>query len=115
MPVFDYKALDGNNKQRRGLIDADTAREARVKLKREQLYVTDLQERKKRKGGALQLKGITGFETVNKQRSEQVAAVTRQMASLLQAGIPLSDGLRMVIEQSPTRRSRALSATSARR
>lgn len=46
MPVFDYKALDGNNKQRRGLIDADTAREARVKLKREQLYVTDLQERK---------------------------------------------------------------------
>ncbi|MSR37355.1 MAG: type II secretion system protein GspF [Planctomycetes bacterium] len=104
MPVFDYKALDGNNKQRRGLIDADTAREARVKLKREQLYVTDLQERKKRKGGAFQLKGITGFETVNKQRSEQVAAVTRQMASLLQAGIPLSDGLRMVIEQSPDKK-----------
>lgn len=104
MPVFEYKAVDAENKQRRGLIDADTPREARVKLKKEQLYVTDLRERKKRAAGGLQIKGITGIEGVNKQRAEQVAAVTRQMASLLQAGIPLAEALRMVIEQAPDKK-----------
>ena len=104
MPVFEYKAVDAENKQRRGLIDADTPRDARVKLKKEQLYVTDLRERKKRATGGLQIKGITGVEGVNKQRAEQVAAVTRQMASLLQAGIPLAEALRMVIEQAPDKK-----------
>jgi general secretion pathway protein F len=104
MPVFEYKAVDAANKQRRGLIDADTPREARVKLKKEQLYVTDLRERKKRAAGGLQIKGITGIEGVNKQRAEQIAAVTRQMASLLQAGIPLAEALRMVIEQAPDKK-----------
>jgi general secretion pathway protein F len=33
-----------------------------------------------------------------------VAAVTRQMASLLQAGIPLAEALRMIIEQAPDKK-----------
>jgi general secretion pathway protein F len=104
MPVFEYKAIDSENKQKRGLVDADTPRDARVKLKREKLYVTDLRERRRRGAGPIRLRGITGVDTVNKARSEQVAAVTRQMASLLQAGIPLAEGLRMVIEQAPDKK-----------
>lgn len=104
MPIFEYKAVDANNKHKRGLIDADTPRDARVKLKREKLYVTDLRERKRRGGGPIRIRGITGVESVNKLRTEQIAAVTRQMASLLQAGIPLAEGLRMVIEQAPDKR-----------
>ena len=91
MPVFEYKAVDTANKSKKGLIDADTPREARLKLKKEQLYVTAIKETRRRvKGGGVRLKGITGIETVNKARTEQIAAVTRQMASLLQAGIPLA-------------------------
>src|SRR5262249_8910414 len=104
MPVFEYKAIDGANKQKRGLIDADTPRDARLKLKKEKLYVTDLRERRRRGAGPIRIKGITGVDTVNKSRTEQVAAVTRQMASLLQAGIPLAEALRMIIEQAPDKK-----------
>lgn len=104
MPIFEYKAVDGANKVKRGIIDADTTRDARLKLKKEQLFVTDIREAKSRKSGPIRIRGITGIETPNKARTEQVAAVTRQMASLLQAGIPLAEALRMIIEQAPDKR-----------
>ncbi|MBL8726245.1 MAG: type II secretion system F family protein [Planctomycetes bacterium] len=104
MPIFEYKAIDGANKQKRGIIDADTTRDARQKLKKEQLFVTDIREAKAKKAGPLKIRGVTGIETPNKARTEQVAAVTRQMASLLQAGIPLAEALRMIIEQAPDKR-----------
>lgn len=104
MPIFEYKAIDGANKQKRGIIDADTTRDARQKLKKEQLFVTDIREAKAKKAGSLKIRGVTGIETPNKARTEQVAAVTRQMASLLQAGIPLAEALRMIIEQAPDKR-----------
>jgi general secretion pathway protein F len=91
MPIFEYRAVDAENKQRKGIIDADSPREARIKLRTDRLFVTDIKER--RRGGArkVQIRGITGVEAPNKQRNDQVAAVTRQMSSLLRAGIPLAE------------------------
>lgn len=104
MPIFEYKAIDGDNKVKKGIIDADTTRDARLKLKKERLFVTDIKEAKAKRSGPIRIKGVTGVEAPNKQRMEQVAAVTRQMASLLQAGIPLAEGLRMIIEQAPDKK-----------
>lgn len=105
MPIFEYKAVDNSNKVKKGLIDADTPRDARIKLKRESLIVTDIKESRKRGGrGPIKIRGISGVQAPNKQRLEQVAAVTRQMSALLTAGIPLAEALRMVIEQSPDKK-----------
>ncbi|MBL8732193.1 MAG: type II secretion system F family protein [Planctomycetes bacterium] len=104
MPIFEYKAIDAENKVKKGIIDADTPRDARLKLKRDRLFVTDIKESGGKKQATIRIKGITGVETVNKQRNEQVANVTRQMASLLQAGIPLAEALRMIIEQAPDKK-----------
>jgi general secretion pathway protein F len=104
VPIFEYKAIDGDNKVKKGIIDADTARDARVKLKRDRLFVTDIKEARQKKAGGIRIKGVTGVEAPNKHRIEQVAAVTRQMASLLQAGIPLAEALRMIIEQAPDKK-----------
>jgi general secretion pathway protein F len=104
VPIFEYKAIDGDNRVKKGIIDADTARDARVKLKRERLFVTDIRESRARKKSAIRIKGVTGVDAPNKARTEQVAAVTRQMASLLQAGIPLAEALRMIIEQAPDKK-----------
>lgn len=104
MPIFQYRAIDAANKTKKGLVDADTARDARVKLKRERLFVTDIKEAKKKKRSGIRIRGVTGVEHVNKARTEQVAAVTRQMAALLRAGIPLAEALRMIIEQAPDKR-----------
>ena len=74
MPIFDYKAIDSANKVKKGLVDADSPRDARIKLKREGLFVTDLVEARKRASrSGLRIRGVTGFEAPNKQRLEQVA------------------------------------------
>ena len=104
MPIFEYKAIDGESKVKKGIIDADTTRDARLKLKKERLFVTDIREAKAKKSGGIKIRGVTGVETPNKARTEQIAAVTRQMASLLQAGIPLAEALRMIIEQAPDKK-----------
>ena len=102
MPIFDYKAVDNKNKTIKGMVDADSARDARIKLRNDKnLYVTDITEKRGRGTRKIAIRGITGVEFPNKLRNEQIAQVTRQMASLLAAGIPLTETLRMVIEQSP--------------
>jgi len=104
VPIFEYKAIDGDNKAKKGIIDADTPRDARQKLKKDRLYVTDIREAQGKRSGGIRIRGVTGVETPNKHRIEQVAAVTRQMASLLAAGIPLAEALRMIIEQAPDKK-----------
>ncbi|HEX5051613.1 MAG TPA: type II secretion system F family protein [Planctomycetota bacterium] len=104
MPIFEYKAISGDNKVKKGIIDADTTRDARLKLKKERLFVTDIREARGKRDRGIRIRGVTGIEAPNKQRTEQVAAVTRQMASLLQAGIPLAEALRMIIEQAPDKK-----------
>ncbi len=104
MPIFEYKAIDRDNRVKKGIIDADTPRDARLKLKKDALFVTDISESRRKKKAAVAIKGVTGVEAPNKARTEQIAAVTRQMASLLQAGIPLAEALRMIIEQAPDKK-----------
>ena len=104
MPIFEYKAINSDNRVKKGIIDADTPRDARLKLKKDALFVTDIKESRSKKKAAVSIKGVTGVDAPNKARLEQVAAVTRQMASLLQAGIPLAETLRMIIEQAPDKK-----------
>ena len=41
MPIFEYKAINADNKVKKGIIDADTPRDARLKLKKD--YLDDVQ------------------------------------------------------------------------
>lgn len=108
MPIYEYKAVDSAQKAKKGLIDADSPREARLKLRKESLFVTDIAESRKKKQRRVAIKGVTGVDVPNKYRNDQIAAVTRQMASLLNAGIPLAEALRMVIEQAPDKKVEAV-------
>lgn len=44
MPVFEYKALNEKGKQATGVVDADTPRDAREKLRGKKIYVTEITE-----------------------------------------------------------------------
>ena len=52
MAVFEYKALDASGKNTTGVIDADTAREARDKLRKQDIFATEMVSitEKKQKG-----------------------------------------------------------------
>ena len=46
MPIYSYKAIDQRGRHSKGNIDADTAREARDKLRHQQLRVTEMERSK---------------------------------------------------------------------
>ncbi len=96
MPVFEYKALDSGGSPKNGILDADTAREAREKLRKQGFYVTTIQPLSKSaaSSGRFQLPRF-----LQKRRLNDVALVTRQLATLLHAGIPLTQSLTALIEQ----------------
>ncbi len=105
MPIFEYKAMNVDGGSEAGIVDADSPKDARAKLRKQKLLVTKLKEAKSARASSVgsRIRRMQGVTTPNKKRNEQIAAVTRQMASLLASGIPLAEALRAVIEQSPDR------------
>ncbi|MCF8055892.1 MAG: type II secretion system inner membrane protein GspF [Desulfocapsa sp.] len=99
MPVYEYKALDQKGKSCKGLIDADSETKARSKLRSSGKYPVSIRESigkvqsGKKKGSA----GISFFERI---KSDEIHVITRQLATLLNAGIPLINGLASLIDQS---------------
>lgn len=105
MPIFEYKALTPDGSTKKGIVDADSPKDARTLLRRQQLMVTTIKSAKSAKGASVSstLRKLQGVDAPNKKRNEQVAGVTRQMASLLASGIPLAESLRALIDQAPDR------------
>ncbi|MBU0754108.1 MAG: type II secretion system F family protein [Planctomycetes bacterium] len=101
MPVFEYKALTASGETRTGVMDADTPREARLKLKREALHVVNLRQIEEvAKASRISFANLFA----RKRQIGELAMVTRQLATLLQAGIPMAESLRAMIEQIETKR-----------
>ncbi len=121
MPIYEYKAYAPGGGTTAGVIDADTARAARQRLRREDLFVSEIHEtrggrRIKGRGAGKQkirlkdrLQDLRSGElTPSAGNTEIVGAATRQLGTLLGAGIPLADALRALIEQAETRKSETM-------
>lgn len=97
MPVFEYQAIDRAGKAVKGTIDADNLRAARQKLRTRKIFPTELRE------GQVQT-AREQKDILKKFRSERVslqerAVATRQLATLLGAGLPLVSALQALTEQ----------------
>ncbi len=98
MPIYEYKALDKKGKSCKGQIDAASESKARDKLRLSGKYPVSIRQnlkQKKSKGQAFL--GGTFFERI---KSDEIHIITRQLATLLGAGIPLINALASIIEQS---------------
>lgn len=95
MPVFEYRGLSREGRSVRGTIDADSQRVAKVRLKKDGIFVTDLKDKTKT---ARKAKGKkpTSTKSVN---VTDMSMMTRQLATLLKANIPLVDALAAVADQ----------------
>ena len=94
MPVFEYEALNGAGKPIRGIIDAESARIARIKLRGQGVYPTEVRE--ETLAAAEQASFLTLFRRVG---VKDLARASRQLATLMEAGIPLTSSLSALIEQ----------------
>ncbi len=96
-PLFDYKALTAAGKSQKGIIEAESQKAARAKIKKQGLMVTDIQERSGASSGKALKEG--SFSLFNRIKHEDIALVTRQLASLVKANIPLVDALGAIVDQ----------------
>jgi general secretion pathway protein F len=94
MPIFEYKGLSQAGKNIKGTLDADSIRTARAKLKKDGIFVVELRD--KTKHAQKKKKGFISSESV---KVEDLAAMTRQLATLLRANIPLVEALAATADQ----------------
>ena len=108
MAAFEYLALDPRGKEKKGVLEADTARLARQLLRQQSLTVLEVAETsgRDRKKGAAGTKGTPTFRGGIK--TNDLALMTRQVATLSAAGTPLEESLSAVSRQTEKQRIKSL-------
>ncbi len=102
MPAFAYQALDDAGKTQRGVLQGDTARAVRGSLRERglnPLSVEEVREGESQERGVFARRGIGGAE---------LALLTRQLATLIGAGLPIDEALGALSEQAESERQRRM-------
>ena len=96
MPVYEYKALHEEGQKVSGIVEADSPREARTRLRAENLRPTNVAASKEK----ISLTDEVKVERLLRRvRNRDITAMTRQLATLLRSGMPLVQSLNAIIEQ----------------
>jgi len=112
MPVYSYAGLSPDGKNVAGIIDADSPRAARVKLRRSGVFPTSLAETQ---GETTQRTSRSISRLFERVSPQELAVVTRQLSTLVSAGLPLVDCLSALIDQVDSERlKRTLTQTRER-
>ena len=103
MPAYSFEALDAQGQTRRGVLEAETARAARSQLRAQALVPLDVSPVQR---------ASSGLNTViweSKVFSTTALAVwTRQLAGLVNSGLPIERALSALSEEADTPRQRDL-------
>ncbi|AAW86967.1 MULTISPECIES: type II secretion system inner membrane protein GspF [Aliivibrio] len=94
MAAFEYKALE-KGKQKKGVMEGDNARQVRQRLKEQGLIPVEVIETKSKQ----QKSASQGLSFKRGISVNDLSLITRQLATLVQAGMPLEESLKAVAEQ----------------
>ena len=97
MAAFSYVALARDGKQTKGVIEADSVRHVRQLLRDQSLLPMDVQTAVHKQGS--DSGGFSLGLNRNSMKSADLALVTRQLATLVQASIPLEEALGTIARQ----------------
>ncbi len=100
MPVYTYKGVSEAGKAIRGFVDAESDRSARAKLRRDGVFLTDLSVTtgsEARRSDAPPRR--FSLDMLRRVGGTDLAIATRQLATLIGAGIPLVEALGALTEQ----------------
>jgi len=108
MPVYEFVALTSAGKKTKGVIDADSQTGARQKIRGQGLYPVEIQETSPRTIAARM--PLLSMQLGQKVKLQEIHIATRQLATLIGAGIPLVPALNGLIEQTENRAFRTILA-----
>lgn len=97
MPIYNYTGSDREGNNIKGSIEADSPKAARQKLKRNGTLIFTINEQSAKKGQSEILRLFFGSRSVP---VPEMTMMTRQLASLVKANIPLVEAITAVMEQS---------------
>ena len=93
MPLYAYRALDAAGKQEKGTLNAASEKEALAMLRGRRVYPVQVRARRPL---SFSFKGRFHLGREPRLSGRELAAFTRQLATLLEATIPYDTALRMV-------------------
>ena len=99
MPVFQYKGMTSEGKSIAALIDAENARAARARLRRDGIYPTELSEAAGREIKISRSSGRIQMPALRRISNMDMALATRQLSTLVGSGIPLVEALSALTDQ----------------
>lgn len=103
MPLYAYKGVGADGRTINGVQDAESPKSLRAVLRKDGVVVTDVAESKGRKkagaSGTGLNKEVSFGDLFGGVKRAEVASFTRQVATLLKAGIPLAETLAAVFDQ----------------
>jgi general secretion pathway protein F len=101
MPVYEFTALTSAGKKTKGIIDADSQTAARMKIRGQGCYPVEIKETSAKATTAK--KSLLSMQLGQSIKQQEMHIATRQLATLLGAGIPLVPALTGLIEQTENR------------
>lgn len=104
MGAFEYTAVDKGGKERKGVLEGDTARQVRQLLRERQLLPLQVTE-VARKEASREAQGISLRRGIS---SSDLALITRQLATLVRSALPLEESLLAVAEQTDKTRLKSI-------
>ncbi len=103
MAAFEYLALDPRGREQKGLIEADSPRQARQLLREKQWAPLEVKQAKSKedvsRGGLSFGRGLS---------ARDLALVPRQLATLVQAALPIEEALRAAAAQSTSAKIKSM-------
>lgn len=95
MAAFDYQAVDTNGKNKKGVIEGDTARQVRSMLREQGLIPLEVNPSLAKAKNEVSSSAF-GSKKIS---ATELALITRQLATLVESGLPLEEALLAVGEQ----------------
>ncbi len=104
MAVFEYTALDDRGKQKKGVLEADSVRQIRQLLRDQGLIPLEVDAARER--GDTSSGGVFGF--ARRLGALDRVLFTRQLATLVAAGLPIEEALGAIAQQTEKQSFRSL-------
>jgi general secretion pathway protein F len=106
MEAFEYTSLDATGRTKKGIIQADSAKQARQLIRAQQLTPVDVQQ-------VIERHSSTGDSRQFRIRfkKNELPLIIRQLATLVEAGLPIDEALVTLQEQSDHRNTERILST----
>lgn len=101
MAVFEYKGFDAGGKSVQGIVDADSPKAARAKLRKQNTFATEVWEQKAgaaTRGSGLKIE-VDFSRFFQRVSTQDIATMTSQLATLVGSGIPMVEALSALVDQ----------------